>query len=122
MFLRFVVGADDEHHRLLTGIITEARILRDENKLEPYEVQRLEELYEWLNAHLPCPPFSSGQFPLDAVAWFKAGAGDFISRMWDFVAIIEGHDVPVRLLKSQNPGKILYEDEYQVLVKEWRKL
>lgn len=37
MFIRFVVGAEGEHHRLLTGIFTEARILRDENKLEPYE-------------------------------------------------------------------------------------
>ena len=122
MFIRFVVGADDEHHRLLTGIITEARLLRDDNKLEPYEEQRLEDLYGWLDTHLPCPPFSSGQFPQDAVAWFKAGSSGFIARMWDIVAIIEDHDVPVRLLKSRNPGKILYEDEYQVLVKEWREL
>jgi hypothetical protein len=29
MFIRFVVGGDAEHHRSLTGIITEARLLRD---------------------------------------------------------------------------------------------
>ena len=116
------VGADDEHHRALTGVITEARILLDENSLEPYEEEWLEDIYDWLNAHLPCPPFSSGQLTYDAVAWFKVGSSDFIARMWDIVAIIEGHDVPVRLLKSSNPGKIVYEDEYQVLVKEWRKL
>ena len=46
MFVRFVVGADDEHHRLLTGIITEARLLRDDDKLEPYEEQQLQESYD----------------------------------------------------------------------------
>lgn len=122
MFIRFVVGADDEHHRLLTGIITEARILRDENKLHLHEQEWLETIYDWFDTHLPHPPFSSGRFPQDAVAWFKAESGDFIGRMWDIVAIIREHDVPVRLLKSQNPGKILYEDEYQVVVKEWREL
>ncbi len=29
VFVRFVVGSDGEHHRELTGIVTEARFLRD---------------------------------------------------------------------------------------------
>lgn len=122
MFIRFVVGADDESHRMLTGVITEARILRDENKLHSYEEEWLEDIYDWFNSHLPQPPFSTGKFPRDAVAWFRSESSDFIARMWDIVAIIESHDVPVRVLKSQNPGKVVYEDDYQVLVEEWRHL
>jgi hypothetical protein len=122
VFIRFVVGADGEHHRALTGVITEARILRDENKLTQYEEEWLEEIYDWLDANLPTPPFSTGKFPRDAVAWFKAESTGFIARMWDLVAIIEGHDVPVLLLKSPNPGKVVYEDDHQVLVEEWRQL
>lgn len=122
MFICFVVGADDENHRSLTGVITEARILRDDNKLNPYEEEWLEDIFDWLNSHLPHPPFSAGKFPRDAVAWFKAESSGFINRMWDIVAIIENHDVSVRLLKSQNPGKVVYEDEYQILVEEWRQI
>lgn len=122
MFIRFVVGGDDEHHRLLTGIFAEARILRDENKLDRHEEQWLEDICDWYDTHLPLPPLVNGQFPRDAVAWFRAGSSEFIGRMWDIVAILKARDVPVRLLKSQNPGKILYEDEYQVLVQEWRYL
>lgn len=122
MFIRFVVGEDDENHRLLTGVITESRILLDENKLNPYEEDWLQEIYEWFNNHLPCPPFSSGGLPRDAVAWFKAESSEFITRMWDIIAIIENHDVPVRLLRSRNPGKVAYEDDYQILVEEWRRL
>ena len=122
MFIRFVVGADDENHRSLTGVITEARLLRDESQLYPYEEEWLEEIYDWFNANLPTPPFSTGKYPRDAVAWFKTESGTFISRMWDLVAILENHEVLVRLLRSPNPGKVVYEDDYQVLVVEWRRM
>lgn len=42
MFIGFVVGGDDEHHRALTGIITEARLLRDGGELSGPEIAHLE--------------------------------------------------------------------------------
>lgn len=122
MLIRFVVGADGEDHRLLTGVITEARLLRDAEMLFAYEEEWLQEIYDWFNANLPTPPFSAEKFPADAVAWFKTESEEFIGRMWDLVAILENHDVAVRLLRSSNPGKVVYEDAYQVLVEEWRHL
>jgi len=65
MFIRFVVGGEGEHHRSLTGIITEARIRRDNGDLDEHQSARLEEVYRWLNEHLPVPPFN--QLPSDAV-------------------------------------------------------
>lgn len=122
MFIRFVVGADDENHRSLSGIFTEANLLKEDGNLSPYEEEWLEEVFGWFNSHLPCPPFAAGRFSRDAVAWFKADSSEFIARMWDIVALIQNHDVPVRLLKSQNPGKIVYEDDHQIVVEEWRRL
>ena len=122
MFLRFVVGSDGEHHRELTGIVTEARFLRDEGRLTPEEDARLEESYDWLNDHLPVPPFSTRSWPGDVVAWFKDDAGEAIRRMWDLVALVEDHGRPVRLMRSKNPGRVLYEDDYQVVVQEWKHL
>lgn len=120
MFIRFVVGADDEDHRLLTGVITEARFLRDRNELEEDQVVWLEETYSWLNEHLPCPPFSTAGWSRDAVTWFKDNAEDPIKRMWEIAVLLREHGVPVRLLRSKNPGKVLYEDDYQVVVEEWK--
>jgi hypothetical protein len=37
--------------------------------------------------------------------------------MWDLVAILEENDVSVRILKTDKPGMILYEDEFQVVAK-----
>jgi hypothetical protein len=122
MFVRFVVGHEHESHRVLTGIITEARILRDRGVLEPYAAAWLEEAYEWLNANLPCPPFSSSGWPRDVVTWFKDDAGESIRKLWEITSMLKEHGVPVRLLRSKNPGKVLYEDPFQVVVEEWKHL
>ena len=45
MFVRFVVGTDRENHRWLTGINTEARLLRDRGRLAPYQKACLEDVH-----------------------------------------------------------------------------
>jgi hypothetical protein len=122
MFLRFVVGGDGEHHRELTGIVTEARLLRDQGHLSAAEDARLEETYDWFNHNLPVPPFSTQSWPRDVVAWFKDDARDAIHRMWDLVALLEEHGRPVRLLRSKHPGRLVYEDDFQIVVEEWKRL
>ncbi|QEH39182.1 hypothetical protein OJF2_77940 [Aquisphaera giovannonii] len=119
MFVRFIVGADDENAAWLTGIIAEARLLRDAGELYDFEEERLEAIYDWFNEHLPCPPFRgklrSGEWTRDAVAWFKPDAGEPIRRMWDIVAILREHGVAARMITAEKPGKIVYEDTYQVV-------
>ena len=63
MFVRFVVGDDGEDHRYLTGVITEARLLRDENLLAEYENVWLEEMFDWFYDNVPVPPYSSNNWP-----------------------------------------------------------
>ena len=122
MFIRFVVGGDDQHHRLLTGLVAEARLLRDRGELAAYEAANLEETYEWFNANLPCPPYSSSGWSRDAVSWFKDSAKEAIQRMRELAVLLEAHGLMIRMLRSENPGKVLYEDRYQVVVEEWRTL
>jgi hypothetical protein len=119
MFVRFVVGADAENASWLTGVITEARILRDDGELFRYESELLREVFDWLNEHLPCPPFQaklrSGEWTADAVSWFRADAKGPLGRIWDIVAILREHGVPVRLVTTDKPGKIVYSDQYQIV-------
>ena len=122
LFIRFVVGGDDEHHRLLTGLITEARLLRDRGELASYEEEWLEETYEWFNQNLPCPPFSTQRWSSDVASWFKDSAKESIQKMRELSVLLETHGLQVRMLRSENPGLVLYEDQYQVVVSEWKKL
>ena len=57
MFIRFVVGHLDDNHRLLTGVVTESLV--DEGLLSPEEEDRLEKIYNHLNATIPVPLFRS---------------------------------------------------------------
>lgn len=122
VFIRFVVGGDAEDHRQLTGLVTEARLLRDRGELSEDEEALLQVVYDWLNKQLPCPPFQSAGWSRNAVAWFKDSATDAIRQMRILAALLELHAQPVRMLRSDNPGKVLYEDSFQIVVEEWKKL
>ncbi len=119
MYVRFVTGTDAEAAAWLTGVFSSARLLRDRGELYQHEMDVLERAFEWFNVNLPCPPFSakldSREWTRDAVAWFRADARDLIDRIWDIVFILREHGTPVRMLRSENPGKIVYSDAYQVV-------
>ena len=119
MFVRFVVGTRDENPYYLTGVFTAARILMDDGALYDYESDLLKETFAWFNSTLPCPPFQEmlrqGEWSEDCVAWFRDDAKDALRRIWDIIALLKHHDVPVRLVTSPNPGNIVYSDEYQVV-------
>jgi hypothetical protein len=123
MFIRFVVGSEGEDHRELNGILSQAKHLRNTGVMTAEEEARLEARYDWFNAYLPEPPYDDHpSWSWDAVSWFKDDALPFITRMWDIVAILEEHGVPVRMLRSRNPGRVVYEDRYQIVVEEWNQL
>jgi hypothetical protein len=119
-YTRFVVGTNRDDPHWLTGVITEARILRDRGELEPHECEWLEETFEWFNKSLPCPPFSHERWSRHAISWFKDDATDAIRTIWDLVALLRQHGVPVRVLRTDQPGMILYEDDFQVVAESRR--
>ncbi len=94
MYIRFVVGNDDEDHRWLTGMITEARMLRDRGELESYETERHEGIFCWLNENFPCPPFEADPQLKKGACRFKPSARDAISKIWEVVNLLKEHDVP----------------------------
>jgi hypothetical protein len=42
--------------------------------------------------------------------------------MWEIASLLKEHGVPVRMLRSTNPGKILYQDDYQIVVDKWKRI
>ena len=116
MYVRFVVGTNQDSPTQQTGVVTELRRLRDSSALPSYEQEHVDEVFDWLNDHLPCPPFESKNWSKDAISWFKDSAQDMIGYFRDMIAILEEHDRPVRMITTDRPGMILYEDEFQVVL------
>lgn len=119
-FIRFVVGTNQEPARDQSGVVGELRRLKESGDLPEYEHAHVAELFAWLNEHLPQPPFSSAEWPKDAISWFKPSAQTFIAKIREIIAILEEHGRFVRTLTTTDPGVIRYEDEFQVVASSWR--
>lgn len=119
MFVRFVAGADADNPFWLEGVIAAASDLQFQGELFAHESHWLDEVFDWFNQYLPCPPFRrklrSGEWTRNAVCWFHDRAGEPLRRMWDIVALLEEHGTPVRMVNTHRPGKIVYSDSYQIV-------
>lgn len=115
MFIRFVYETPYDKG-LSCGPFTGLEELREEGKLETYEEEWANEIFEWFNEFLPCPPWKKEGFHWSAVSWFKEDTAiEFIGKMWETVGILKRHNVPIKVMRTESPGLILYSDEFQVV-------
>ena len=123
MFIRFVAGDDINDTFWATGVITIAKDLIAAHLLEDWAVERIEDIFSELNLRLPVPPFSKSNWPPEAVSWFKDSAKETIALVREIEKLLKHHDIPTRTILTDNPGKILYEDDYQIIaeIKNWVK-
>jgi hypothetical protein len=118
MFIRFVVSMLDLRSGRRQGLFQAAADLRDTHALRDHEESRLQEIRDWFNKYLEKPsrmslsprPHAKDQ----ELSWFKDTAAEHISQMRAFAAILELHDIQVEIIKTDRPGYIFYEDDFQV--------
>jgi hypothetical protein len=115
MFIRFVVGVDSDSPRIQNGLFTEAADLKKRGLLAPYQEVLVNEIFSFFNSNLPCPPYNKKNWSIDAISWFKDSATEYINRMRELKVILEENDFHVRVLKTDKPGMILYEDDFQIV-------
>ncbi|MES9510437.1 hypothetical protein ABWJ92_29165 [Streptomyces sp. NPDC000609] len=51
-----------------------------------------------------------------AAAWFKPSAEHLLARIPGYLEILAAHGVDCRLLRSTDPGRVIYEDDVQIAV------
>lgn len=126
MYIRFVVGTESDHHKQLRGMFFCSYRLKTQGRLESFEEELLDDTFRWFNQHLPCPPFKENLekkiWSSFAVSYYKDTAKEFIEKMRILAHLLNEHGEPVRVIRSSNPGKVLYEDDYQIIVKEYKVL
>lgn len=116
-YIRFVVGSESDSPRTQNGLFTEVEYLRSKGKLQPYQVELVKDIFEYFNNNLPVPPYSTKKWSVDSISWFKDNAVKYIDKMRDLAFLLEENGHQVRVLKTDKPGMILYEDEYQIVSK-----
>ena len=117
MFLRFQGQKPNLGTKSKLGIFQPAFELRDRHDLPSYAHDELQSNLEWLRMHLKSPALLKKEEHYRAIAWFKPEAREPLKRIWAIKAVFEEFGYRVDLLRSADPGQIIYEDGWQVIAK-----
>jgi hypothetical protein len=120
-YVRFVVGRKDEESHVELGIFHAAGQALEWRNVTGSDANELKELQAWFNQNLEKPTsFGRDRLRL-GICWFKTDAAEHISRIWAMVQILERNGVFVQKIRTDRPGYLIYEDEWQLVAEPFRK-
>jgi len=73
--------------------------------------------HKWFLKNLPVPPFygNDNENPDGAVTWFKTEKADvMLEHIMPLLELLEKYGIPYDVVYTDTPGKIVYEDDFQV--------
>jgi len=120
-FVRFVVGEKDEDSQVDQGIFQAVARAIEWEAITGADAEELNALRMWFSENLERPTsFGRGKLSL-GISWFKITASEHITRIWHMVRILERHGIYVKKIKTEKPGYVVYEDDWQVVAEPFRK-
>lgn len=118
MFIRFTTRFMNEYGDIENGVFQAAAFVRRNPDIYDYDLEILEGIKDWFNNNLERPTKFSKSKRRNAegvsLSWYKSSAKNHIQRMYDLKVVLEKYDIVVDVVKRENPGTIIYEDEIQV--------
>jgi GNAT superfamily N-acetyltransferase len=101
------VGIFAAVHRL-----QQAGLLTNDEKALYHEIDQV-----WFQENLPNPPFYDDDKPGKPITWFKtATSGFMLEKIRPLIDVMEKYAKPYDILYTNFPGRIVYEDEWQIAV------
>ncbi len=97
------------------GIFTAFHHLRKRGEISNVDWRYFEEVDSWFKEKLPYPPFYSDGNRVGAVTWFKRSASNEMQdRLSPLVGVLRKYGVELDVASTDDPGEIIYEDDFQV--------
>jgi hypothetical protein len=123
LYVRFSVTEKDKVSGLGMGLFTAMGLLRGKDVLLEHEIELYESTLKWFARNLAVPRALGGgnhhNRPM-AVSWFKDSATEHIGKMRQLSQILESHDIAVAQFATTRPGRVEYEDQYQIAAVPFR--
>ena len=97
------------------GVFVAVDHLRRAGRLSEAEEALYFDIDDWFREALPNPSFYADGNTVGAVTWFKPeGSAHFAGRLDALRGLLTAHGVAHRRTVSDDPGRIVYEDDHQV--------
>jgi hypothetical protein len=120
-YVRFVVSRKDGKSNAEQGVFQAAAEALESWQITGWDADELNELTGWFDEHLEKPTsFGRGRLSL-GICWFKTGSTEHISRIRQIVNILERNGIYVKKIKTDKPGYVTYEDDWQLVAEPFRK-
>ena len=120
-FIRFESHLPLEGTHLRLGIFQAAFEVRDNYETSEHDANEIDRQLDWLKMHLREHAPLLGREHVRAICWFKDTAHEPMRRVWAIKPYLEAYGYWINVLKTRQPGNIIYEDGWQVAAKPWRK-
>ena len=80
--------------------------------------EQLKNIYSWFKENLDAPPWFKNpegrSHEYSSISWFKDTAKEHILKIHEMSLILEKYDIFIERVTSKSPGRIVFEDKYQV--------
>ena len=120
-YVRFVIGHKGEESHVERGIFQAAAQALEWQNIRGSDADELNELQAWFGENLEKPTsFGRDELRL-GICWFKTGSTEHISRIWEMVRILERNGIYVKKIRTDKPGYVIYEDEWQLVAEPFPK-
>ncbi len=118
MYIRFFVNEIAEESGQKLGIFHAIRYLNDDGELSVIECELADQIMTWFSNNLESPLDNLNKQKSKKseiyISWFKVSAKKHISKARELACILENKDISVEMFTTDKPGKIVYEDEFQI--------
>lgn len=121
MYLRFEVDQINQYSGKPSGIFSLAYELLENADLEIYQRKRIRMILDYFKAELPVPSkFTKKKNDAHVentpgLSWLKSEATEMVNRFWELKNLLEECGYTVNIIKTSYAGKIVYEDQYQIV-------
>jgi hypothetical protein len=120
MLIRFVIHRRDEDSHVQQGVFQPLYALRDSGDLAGFEYDQVVEQLTWFKNNLIAPDVLEEQSAAKAISWFKPEAKEPVERLRMLQHVLEEHGYLVKMLKTDLPGRVVYEDKWQIVAVPFR--
>lgn len=97
------------------GLFVAVDHLRRAGRLTAEQEALYLDIDDWFQEHLPNPDFYADGNTVGAVTWFKTPVPpEMQTRMEQLGAMLTAHGVEFEVVRSDEPGAVIYEDPFQI--------